>query len=69
MDFEASGEKRKMQLSELEEWRERRHSTIQRFTKSEQRDGMTRGSRRRNLHKEIRYYFLILGSNYSGLEN
>ena len=55
MDFEAAGEKR--------------HTTIQRSTKSEQRDGMTRGSRRRNLHQEIRYYFLILGSNCSGLEN
>ena len=67
MDFEAAGEK-KMQLSELENG-EKRHTTIQRSTKSEQRDGMTRGSRRRNLHQEIRYYFLILGSNYSGLEN
>jgi len=66
MDFEATGEKRKMQLSELEEWREKAY---RRSTKSEQRDGMTRGSRRRNLHLEIRYYFLISGSNYLGLEN
>jgi hypothetical protein len=29
---------------------------------------MTRGSRR-SLHPELRYYFLILGSNYSGMEN
>jgi len=28
---------------------------------------MTRGSRRRNMHQEIRYYFLILGSNCSRL--
>jgi hypothetical protein len=30
---------------------------------------MERELRRRNLHLEIRYYFLILGSDYSGMEN
>ena len=30
---------------------------------------MTRGSRRRNSPSEIRYYFLIPGLNYSGMEN
>jgi hypothetical protein len=33
------------------------------------KDSMTRGSRRRTLHLEIRYYILIPGSNYSGMEN
>jgi hypothetical protein len=48
--------------------REKRHITIQKSTKKEPRDDMTRGSRK-SLHPEIRYYFLILGSNYSGMEN
>jgi hypothetical protein len=48
---------------------ERKHIIIQESTKRESKDGMTRGSRRRNLHSEIRYYFLILGLNYSGMEN
>jgi hypothetical protein len=39
MDFEEAGEKRKMQLSELEEWR-KRHIIMQRFTKRGQRGGM-----------------------------
>jgi hypothetical protein len=45
------------------------HITIQEYTKRESKDGMTRASRRRNLPLEIRYYFLILGLNYSGMEN
>jgi hypothetical protein len=36
--------------------------------KRELKDGMTRESRR-NLHPEIRYYFLILGLDYLGMEN
>jgi hypothetical protein len=65
MDFEAAGKKRKMQIFELEEWREKAYHNS---TKKELRDGMTRGSRRRSLHLEIKYYFLILGSNYLGME-
>ena len=37
--------------------------------KDRTKDGMTRGSRRRSSPLEIRYYFLILGLNYSGMEN
>jgi hypothetical protein len=48
---------------------ERKHIIIQESTKREPKDGMTRGSRRTNLHPKIRYYFLILGLNYSGMEN
>jgi hypothetical protein len=48
---------------------ERKHIIIQESTKRELKDGTTRGSIRRNLHLEIRYYFLILGLTYSGMEN
>ena len=67
MDFEATGIKRKMQLFELDEWREK-HITTPRFTRREQKDGMTRGSRRSS-PQEIRCYFLITGLNYSSMEN
>jgi hypothetical protein len=67
MDFEATGEKRKMQLSKLEEWREKAyHNSI---IYRELKDGMTRKSRRRNLHPKIRYFFLILGLDYLGMES
>jgi hypothetical protein len=45
------------------------HITTPRYTRREPKDGMTRGSRRRSLHMEIRYYFSTLGLNYSGIEN
>ena len=38
------------------------------YTRREPKDGMIRGLRR-SLHPEIRYYFLILGLNYSSMEN
>jgi hypothetical protein len=60
MDLDTAGVRRKMQLLELDEWREKKHITIQRFIKRESRDGMTRESRRSSA-QEIRYYFLILG--------
>jgi hypothetical protein len=60
MDFEAAGEKRKMQLSELEEWQEKAYHSS-RIYKERTKNGMIRESRRRNLYLEIRYYFLILG--------
>jgi len=47
----------------------KKHITTPRFTRREQKDGMTRGSRRRSAPQEIRYYILILGLNYSGMEN
>jgi hypothetical protein len=62
MDFKATGVKRKMQLSELNEWRERAYHNSKIY-KEESKDGMTRGSRR-SLHPEIRYYFLIPGLNF-----
>jgi len=40
---------------------ERKHITIERSIKKESKGGMTRGSRRRSSHPEIRYYFLIPG--------
>jgi len=40
---------------------ERKHITIQRSTKKELKGGMARGSRRRNSHPDIMYYFLIPG--------
>jgi hypothetical protein len=45
------------------------HITTQEYTRRGPKDGMTRGSRKRRLHPEIRYYFLTLGLNYSGMEN
>jgi len=52
-----------MSLETIEEcnyqnWKngERKHITIQRFTKKESKGGMSRGSRRSS-HPEIRYYF------------
>jgi hypothetical protein len=67
MDFEATGEKRMMQISELEEWREKAYHSSKLY-KKEPRDGMIRESRR-SLHPETRYYFLIPGSNYLGMKN
>ena len=48
---------------------ERRHITIQRSTKKESKGGMTRESWRRSSHPEIRYYFLIPGWSFSGMED
>jgi hypothetical protein len=59
MDLEAVGEKRKIQLSELEELREKAYHNLKIY-KEESKDGMTRESRR-SLPREIRYYFLIPG--------
>jgi hypothetical protein len=58
-----------MQLSKLDEWHEKKHITTPRYTRRRPKDGMTRGSRRRSSPPEIRYYFLILGFNYSSMEN
>jgi hypothetical protein len=56
MDFEAIGTKRNMQLSELDEWREKHIITL-RYIRRGPRDGMIRGLRRRSSHQKIRYYF------------
>ena len=47
----------------------KKHITMPRYTRTELKDGMIRGSRRRSLPQEIRYYFLILGLNYSETKN
>jgi hypothetical protein len=44
------------------------HITTQEYTRRGPKDSTTRGSRR-SLHPEIRYYFLILGLNYSSMKN
>jgi hypothetical protein len=59
--------KRKIQLSKLDEWREKAYHNSMIY-KERKKDGITRGSRRR-LSPKIRYYFLILGLNYLGMEN
>jgi hypothetical protein len=46
---------------------ERRRTTTPKFTKREPKDGMTRESR--SSHPETRYYFLIPGLSYPGMEN
>jgi len=46
----------------------KKHIITPSYTRRGQKDGMTRGSRR-SLPPNIRYYFLILGLNYSGIEN
>jgi hypothetical protein len=60
MDLEAARVKRKMQLSELNEWREKAYHNA-RMYKERTKSGMTRGSRRRASLRKIRYYFLIIG--------
>jgi hypothetical protein len=57
MDFKAAGAKRKMQLSELDEWHEKAYYNSKIY-KERTRRCMTRGSRRSS-SQEIRYYFLI----------
>jgi hypothetical protein len=68
MDFEAIGTKRKMQLSDLDEWREKAYHNSKIY-KERTKDDMARGSRRRSSPPKIRYYFLILGLNYLSMEN
>jgi len=67
MDFEAAGVKRKMQLSELDEWHERAYHNSKIYKERT----------KRWLDKRIKKEFaprdkvllLILGLNYSGTEN
>ena len=67
MDFEAIGTKGKMQLSELDQWREKAYHNTKIY-----KERMKRWHDKRikkEFAKEIRYYFLILGLNYSSMEN
>ena len=52
--------KRKMQLSELDEWREKAYHNAKIYKERTKRWHDKR-SRRRSSPQEIRYYFLILG--------
>jgi hypothetical protein len=60
MDLDATGVKRKMQLSELDEWREKAYHNSKIY-----KDGVKRWHNKRIKKKEfapeIRYYFLIPG--------
>jgi hypothetical protein len=60
MDLEAVGEKRKMHLSELEEWREKAYHNS-RIYKQRVKRWHDKRIKRRSSPQEIRYYFLIPG--------
>ena len=68
MDFEAAGTKRKMQLSELDEWHEKAYHNSKIY-----KERTKRWHDKRIKKKEFalgdKYYFLILGLNYSGTKN
>jgi hypothetical protein len=60
MDLEAAGIKRKMQLSELDEWREKAYHNAKMYNERTKRWHDKRIKKKVSL-QEIRYYFLILG--------
>ena len=68
MDFEAEGTKRKMQLSKLDEWHEKAYHNTKIY-----KERTKRWHDKRIKKKEFapgdKLYFLILGLNYSGMEN
>jgi transposase InsO family protein len=68
MDFEAAGTKRKTQLSELDEWCEKVYHNAKIYKEKSKRWHDKR-IKKKELPSEIRYYFLILGLNYSDTEN
>ena len=68
MDFEAAGTKRKMQLSELDEWREKAYHNSKIYKERTKRWDDKR-IKKKEFPQKIRYYFLIPGLNYSGTEN
>jgi hypothetical protein len=59
MDLKAAGTKRKTQIAELEEWRER-PTTVPSYIEKERKDGTASESRPSNSSQEIRYFFLTL---------
>jgi hypothetical protein len=61
---QGSGTKRKIQIAELEEWRERL-TTLPSYIKKESKDGTTSESRPSNSSREIRYFSLTLAFIYS----
>jgi hypothetical protein len=59
MDLKAVGTKRKIQIAELEEWREKAYQSAELY-KERTKYGTTSESRPRNSSWEIRYFFLTL---------
>jgi len=59
MDLEAAGERRKMQLSELEEWREKAYRNSKIYKERTKRWHDKR-IKKKEFAQEIRYYFLIV---------
>jgi hypothetical protein len=59
MDLKTARTKRRIQIVELEEWRERL-TTVSSYIKKELKDGTTSESRLRNSSREIRYFSLTL---------
>ena len=60
MNFEAVETKRKMQLSELDEWREKAYHNAKIYKERTKRWHDKR-IKKKEFTQEIRYYFLILG--------
>jgi hypothetical protein len=61
MDLKAAGTKRKIQIAELEERREKAyHSAKLNYTRKEPSDGTTSGSKSSISIQEIRYFSLTL---------
>ena len=61
-------ELRKMQLSELDEWREKAYHNAKIYKERTKRWHDKR-IKKKEFAPKIRYYFLILGLNYLGTEN
>jgi hypothetical protein len=59
MDLMVAGTKRKIQIAELEEWREKAYHSAK-LTRKEQKGGMTSESRSSNSSREISYFSLTL---------
>ena len=68
MDFEAAGTKRKMQLSKLDEWREKTYHNSKIYKERTKRWHDKR-IKKKKFTQQIRYYFLIRGLNYLDMEN
>ena len=67
MDFEAVGIKRKMQLSELDEWHEKANHNSKIYKERTKRWYDKRIKKEFTLGDKV--LLLILGLNYSGMEN
>jgi hypothetical protein len=63
MDLKVAGTKRKIQIAELEEWREKAYHSAKLY--KEVKDGTTSESRPSNSSREIRYFSLTLAFIYS----